>query len=383
MNGLGVATRHTRIPRYLHYLEELEAGRFESHSVIFSDPATHPFRHPVDRMLYVLREVHELQWIYHGLKGAACTGLASRLLKVVGGADFAVYDKNTLSRDTQFELRVAAYFGRGGYSVDLSTETDVIAADRSGAYHVECKRLGSAKQVARRLREADRQLSLRLPPDTSLPPTFGLVALDVTRLALTKNGLTLGATADHVRDILHEKIKTAADAIARYPFFHDGRVLGVFLQIHIPTLLLNPPQVETRFTPGLVDNPGLDVVGRQALERFRTLLPFGTDPKMSHGPPRARELRRAVQFDPSIRFAWDDEVLAHILATGSLPAGDEATVVCTFIEGERETDYLHGELAWALAQISNQRMDALRADKPALVGELVTQLYLHRHRYVR
>lgn len=101
-------------------------------------------RHALDRWLYVLREVHELTWIGEGLRVCDVTGLEDKLRLVVGGADFAALDRNTASRDTQYELRIAAYLGRAGFRVRLDTLTDIVATRRRTTYHIECKRIARA-----------------------------------------------------------------------------------------------------------------------------------------------------------------------------------------------------------------------------------------------
>ncbi len=123
----GVSTRNTRVARYRRYLEVGPRVGEDLDKGIFLDPPDSPIRHGLDRLLYVLREVHELTWIGEGLRSANTRGLADKLEVVIHGADFAALDRNTGSRNTQFELRIASYLGRRGYRLDLSTLTDIIA----------------------------------------------------------------------------------------------------------------------------------------------------------------------------------------------------------------------------------------------------------------
>lgn len=174
--ALGVRTQNTRIDRYDEYLEQSPGSDGELDRGIFLDPPSNPIKHGLDRLLYVLREVHELTWISEGLRGKSIPGLDRKLIKVVRGADFAALDRYTESRNTQFELRIASYFARAGYHVALDGLTDIVATEGQTTYHVECKRVGSEKLLSRRIKEATDQLRDRIPHSSG---HHGLLAVDV------------------------------------------------------------------------------------------------------------------------------------------------------------------------------------------------------------
>ena len=90
-----VVTRNTRIDRYRRYLEQSQPKGWELDKGVFTDPPNSPIQHGLNRLLYVLREVHELTWIGEGLRDADTRGLADKLRIVVCGADFAALDRNT------------------------------------------------------------------------------------------------------------------------------------------------------------------------------------------------------------------------------------------------------------------------------------------------
>jgi Holliday junction resolvase len=155
----------------------------------------------------VLREVYEIMWILKGLKKHLPKGVEEKLKQVMGGRDFAALDKDSSSRNTQFELRIASYFCQTGYSVDMSNLTDIVATHDLTTYFVECKRVTSSGALNKRLKEAKKQLKTRLTRFTLVPREFGVIAIDVTKVAFKFNGLTLGLTADHTRDVIQDQLK--------------------------------------------------------------------------------------------------------------------------------------------------------------------------------
>jgi len=202
----GINTANTRIERYSKYLIECAEGSSTSESLIFKNSLDARFQSRIDWIMYVLREVHELMWILRGLKQHIPIGLDDKLRAIVSGSDFAALDKNSHSRNVQFELRIASYFCQSGCEVDLTTDTDVIAASSEFGFYVECKRVASANQLAGRLEKGAKQLSKRMPSEYKKLRTVGIVAADVTAVAYPHNGLTWAETEEHSRDIIRSKL---------------------------------------------------------------------------------------------------------------------------------------------------------------------------------
>ena len=192
LESRGIETRNTRIERYGKYLELSLSDGAESVDTekIFKNAAGKPFRSPVDWHLYILREVHELMWILKGLKAHVPVGADEKLRLIAGGRDFAALDVDSQSRNTQFELRIASYFCQSGCEVDVSTDTDVIALTDRHLFFLECKRIGSKNKLRTRLSEARGQLARRMPRKGLKQRPLGCIAIDVTRVAFTHNGLT-------------------------------------------------------------------------------------------------------------------------------------------------------------------------------------------------
>jgi hypothetical protein len=263
LHGLGVETQNTRFDRYARYLRNVQQDSATDPSRVFRNVDPSRFRSPTDWYLYVIREVHELMWILAGLKIANPPGIGAKLADIVGGMDFAAFDVDSKSRDTQFELRIASYFLQAGCEVDLSLGTDVVALTASHAFYVECKRISSAKQVQKRVSEAKGQLMRRMPSRVGQHRNFGCIALDVTSLAFPHNGLTVGMTPEHGKDVVQAALRRVTRQHAR-SFNHKNcrKLLSYWLQIHIPSLALRPYNPTTRFSTLHLPSPG---IGRRDL----------------------------------------------------------------------------------------------------------------------
>lgn len=130
-------------------------------------------------------------------------------------------DADSKSRNTQFELRIASYFCQAGCDVDLSTETDVISLSDDVAFYLECKRVGSTHQLAKRPSEAKNQLRRRIPRKNGTRVIYGCVAVDVTKCAFAHNGLTFAVTNEHSRDVIQKKLMEIVNSSHGLPLFRD------------------------------------------------------------------------------------------------------------------------------------------------------------------
>lgn len=181
----GVDTSNTRLERYEQYLRRIVDVGISCADApsIFKSSADERFRQPIDWYLYVLRELHELMWILKGLQVRVPMGLDAKLDVLRRGSDFAALDGTSKSRDVQFELRIASYFCQRGFEVDLSSKTDIIASIGRYVFYIECKRVGKDRQLPKRLSEARKQLTARMPRRREGKRVGGCIAVDVTKVA--------------------------------------------------------------------------------------------------------------------------------------------------------------------------------------------------------
>lgn len=382
----GIKTSGTRIERYCRFLEQSVSdgiGSVEAEK-IFKNSVDERFRSPLDWYLYVLREVHELMWILKGLKTHVPAGVDEKLKIVVGGSDFAALDRDSHSRNTQFELRIASYFCQGGCDVDVSTDTDVVAWSDRLAFFVECKRVASGKALGARLSEARRQLARRVPGKDGKRRTLGCVAVDVTKVAFTHNGLTLGLTDEHSRDVIQEKLVDIADDANRYFTFDScPRHLCYWLQIHIAAAIVHPSPVTfaTRFSSYHIPKPSLGRRDKRALAAFYRLFESVSkhDSRASAGPTQVP--RETVDFPAGTVFGVEDDRVLELLGQEAVSEDELAEVIGTLILKGEKHKFTFFEVRSLPDELVDEFRRELLVDQARGHAMLIAELYVRRYPY--
>ncbi|GHC35613.1 hypothetical protein [Aidingimonas halophila] len=309
----GIRLKNTRIERYLDYFslvleEDSDPWR------VFKNSLTGPFESPLDWELYVLREVHELMWILRGLKCKEPLGGDEKLELMIGGSDFAALDKDSDSRNAQFELRIASYFLQYGCHVDLTTETDVIAVSKKEAFYIECKRIASSKQLSKRIRDAEVQLQKRMPAKRDGRNVFGCVAADVTKVAYKHNGLTFAFTSDHAKDTIQKDLKKVVSHLeAKSDFGMKKRIFNYWFQIHIPSLVSHPTSVSTRFSSFHKLKERANRKEIRAAKNFCEIFETASlNPDRREIPPRQLKPRTRYHIPAGAVYSFDDNVVYSV-----------------------------------------------------------------------
>lgn len=378
---LGINVSGTRIARYQSYYEALVKGTNEEEK-IFQGISGKNFDSPLDLQLYVLREAHEIVWILKGLKKHLPKGVEEKLKQVVGGRDFAALDKDSSSRNTQFELRIASYFCQAGYSVDMSNRTDIVATHDRTTYFVECKRVTSSGALNRRLKEAKKQLKTRLTRYTLIPREFGVIAIDVTKVAFKHNGLTWGLTADHTKDLIQDQLKKIDDDLIKSGFkLEQKNFLLTWLQIHIPALVMNPKQSVTRFSSLFMVNGKLSGRSVEAFNKLQGVLHIGDVGDERETPPETLNFRKRVTLPKGTLIGWDEELLNGMLDSWNLePRQPEHKVLDIEIDGKK-TEFSFFELSLLLPNLSKEDRLKYSNDHMLARTELAARLIFQKSPY--
>lgn len=385
-----ICTQNTRIQRYVEYLKQhVHTGEFPDPFKIFKTSTDGPFESPIDWHLYVLREVHELMWILKGLKVHEPSGLDEKLKIIVSGRDFAALDVDSHSRNTQFELRIASYFCQAGWSVDLSTETDVIALSDRVAFYCECKRVSNSKQLQKKLSEAKKQLSTRMPGKLECRDIFGCIALDVTKVASPNNGLTWGITNDHSRDVIRDKLNEIAKGLSNQLLFQNCRhLLDCWLQIHIPSFIMRPPTPTTRFSSRHILKSTVNRKERRVIETFRSLFESVTlrsDPRERQ--PRALTLRTSLTVPRGTSFGFRDDLILDFLEKGKVDEKRKDDWVARIEINDEPHFFSIWDFSMILSWFKDKYTDvggfrkALEQNPGPTKLELVIEMYLFRFPY--
>ena len=376
---LGVTTKNTRIERYEQYLQTVLSGDKRDRFELFQPSNDYAFEHERDLHLYVLREVHELMWIFRGINENLPKGIEQKIATVVGGADFAALDVNSKSRDVQFELRIASYFCLRGYDVDLSLATDIIASLNRDTYYVECKRVGSQRQLKKRVGEARRQLDRRMPKRREKRRTFGVCAIDVTKVAYPHNGLTFGVTSDHAKHVIQDKLERVSNSLEPDQF--SSKVLLVWLQVHIASLISYPNQFSSRMSSLFSLNPRLGYKARKSFQNLRDVLEAGDEPDPKEHPPTELTLRKSIAMPKGTLFGWDEHLIECYLNRGELPEYPPEQVVANLKVEEVEYEFTYFEFKTLTEHIDEDNRIRIGENAVEAQLELICEMYGRRYPY--
>lgn len=381
LENRGISTKNTRISRYSEYLTERSNSNSINESLIFKNSTDGPFQSSSDWYLYTLREVHELMWILKGLKNHIPKGVDEKLKIIVSGRDFASLDSNSLSRNTQFELRIASYFCQTGCNVDLSSQTDIVAINKKYAFYIECKRVRSSKQLQSRLSSASKQLDLNMPRRVFGRIVTGCIAADVTKVAFDHNGLTFGMTNEHSRDIIQEKLIKIANLSKDYELFHKTKNLhSLWYQIHIPSQIVYPQTALTRFSSYFIFYDNNDRKGIKASKNLRNLFEScskGDDRELA---PSKLTRKSNLTVPKGTTFYLDDELLKQYLSSGKLAEISTHYVGEIEINGKTE-EFSFLEFQMLAATISDEKRREMLKDLDNSRFQLILGMYLQRHPY--
>jgi hypothetical protein len=382
----GIETRNTRIERYGNYLERSLSDGIETLGAekIFKTSAGEPFRSPIDWHLYVLREVHELMWILKGLKAHVPVGADEKLKLIAGGRDFAALDVDSQSRNAQFELRIASYFCQNGCEVDISNDTDVIALTDRYAFFVECKRVSSKNKLRTRLSEARRQLARRMPRNGRKQRPLGCIAVDVTRVAFTHNGLTWAITNEHSRDEIQDKLVEIASKTKHHMSFEScPKLLCYWLQIHIPSLIMQPSPgaITTRFSTYWISRPSLNRKDGKTLAAFHQMFKSVSKADARTLPARALTPRSAVSFPAGTTFNLDDGRVVKLLNQETISDDELAEVVGTMSFGGVEDKFTFFEVRFLPGDFISEWRREITVDRAKGSFMLLANLYQRRYPY--
>lgn len=382
VNDLGIKTHNTRISRYTQYFLQLAEGKTIDEKKIFKSVNDARFQSPLDWQLYLLREAHELMWILRGLKKHVPKGISGKIEKIVSGSDFAALDKNTESRDTQFELRMASYFCQTGCMVDISTDTDIIAITGKHAFFVECKRIAGARNLKDNLVKAREQIVLRMPKKYEGKYAFGIIAADVTKLGFLHNGLTMGLTPDHARDIIQSKLKEIERRVAALPIF-TGRpdIVECLLQIHIPAIVAHPPTTTTRFSSCSLHNNKFNRKSRSAITEFHLISQAGKITDDREIPAEQLKYRKSLDVPAGTDFFLEQDLITAVLSSANEDNHAPESVVASMKMNDVLHEFSVMELCMVKGKFTSEQLRHLALSESSDRLELVVRMFMQRYPY--
>ncbi|GAB3535465.1 hypothetical protein [Photobacterium alginatilyticum] len=175
ISSFGVPYEKTRFGSYEKDLQEfLNGGGAED------------AKESVSIFLNAHKEANELVRIMNVFRSFDTEAILEPIKKMTSGQRFRNATTKDQSRDFAFELGMASRFIKAGYNVDLRGISDLVVDINGTKLYVECKRMKSFKQLAKRVKAANEQIKTRLNSDNS-SKSRGMIALNVTDIVLEGN----------------------------------------------------------------------------------------------------------------------------------------------------------------------------------------------------
>ncbi|MBM9518906.1 hypothetical protein JWG39_03640 [Desulforhopalus vacuolatus] len=175
-------------------------------------------------------EANELIRIKTTFESFDSSQLVDTIKKMASGKRFRNSSSTDQSRDFAFELNIASRFAKAGFLIDLKGISDVVVIIENRKLFVECKRLKSYKQLEKRVKAANVQISKRLANDLS-PKCRGVIALNLTDI-LNPDAMPIIAPSlkEHQTisaKILRDFVLSEQNALSRK---RNKKCLGVFTE---------------------------------------------------------------------------------------------------------------------------------------------------------
>ena len=193
------------------------------------------------------KEANELVRIMNVYKSFNSEEILEPIKKMTSGQRFRNATTKDQSRDFAFELGVASRFIKVGFQVDLRGISDLVVDIKGTTLYVECKRLKSSSQLAKRTKAANEQIKRRLSADKS-SKSRGLVALNVTDIVMDSNDPLVFPTVEDYQETSAKTLKSFV--LSNEDMFMSKRVkkcLGVFTEFTTQGIILSKDSSEMSF----------------------------------------------------------------------------------------------------------------------------------------
>lgn len=175
----GLNYPRTRVGEYKRHLNEMadywEKDRIEELLTLRDFPT----------LMNSCHEASELSYIYRGLSSYSDLSVTKKLQEFIKGPTLCTRENASSSnrgRNIAFELHMAARFAAAGFSINMTSDADLIVSILDHEVFVECKRPQQNHQVNSNIKGALRQLEKRYPTATSPSQARGIIAFAIGKV---------------------------------------------------------------------------------------------------------------------------------------------------------------------------------------------------------
>jgi len=258
----GLDYPRTRVGEYRRHLNEMadywEHGRIEELIKLRDFPT----------LMNSCHEASELSYIYKGLSSFSDLSVSKKLQEFIKGPPSSKNENASSSnrgRMIAFELHMAARFAAAGFTIDLTSEADVIVEILEHEVFIECKRPQQNHQVNSNIKGAINQLERRFPSARCPERARGIIAVAISKVFNPDMFLLNATTPETLSQKLSFITKAFIDHFEpKWKNPTDIRTIGVLVHLGVPAeitsqnLLTNCHEfaIKTTFT----NNQGLDVL---------------------------------------------------------------------------------------------------------------------------
>lgn len=186
-----------------------------------------------------IHEIHEIIEIKEKLSEFDCKEVYESLKKTASGLELYSNEVDCLkpssARDFSFELYMARYFKRAGYTLNFNTIADFNAHDEHDSIFVECKRPAKEETIGKNIEKALKQAMKRFKVDDNRNQK-GVAAIDITLLMNPNNEFMITDNISEVSKRLREADDKISPPIKRFFDKYGADCISVIFHWRLPLI---------------------------------------------------------------------------------------------------------------------------------------------------
>lgn len=234
LEELGVSVTNTRLEQYRRAMNAL-ATHFEAGTLsqLFPESDSRKQQQAYNRYFSYFYEAMEMISIYDGLAQIQDPHFLLQLRSLAKGPHFISEEtaRSTISRDTAFELLIAAHLMRLGLPPESLPPADILFRFRNKNIVVECKRPSSSEMINRRIEDGFKQIRNRA--NSGLAAKIrGIVAVDLSKVIDPENEILWVEDQKDIYGVLSRLIDQFTESNNHeWPRLKDVRSIGIIIRI--------------------------------------------------------------------------------------------------------------------------------------------------------